>query len=161
MNAGSLFEHFSIIKDPRQSWKIEYKLFDILLLTVCAVIAGAEGWEDIEEFGKERLDWLRQYGDFEQGIPVHDTIARVISQINPKQFQKSFLHWMADCHQATAGDVIAIDGKTVRRSFDKSKKQGAIHMISAFSTANKVVLGQLKTAAKSNESVPWALKLTG
>ncbi len=161
MNAGGLFEHFSIIKDPRQSWKIEYKLFDILLLTVCAVIAGAEGWEDIEEFGKERLDWLRQYGDFEQGIPVHDTIARVISQINPKQFQKSFLHWMADCHQATAGDVIAIDGKTVRRSFDKSKKQGAIHMISAFSTANKVVLGQLKTAAKSNEitAIPELLNL--
>jgi hypothetical protein len=151
MNAGSLFEHFSIIKDPRQSWKIEHKLFDILLLTVCAVIAGVEGWEDIEEFGKERLDWLRQYGDFEQGIPVHDTIARVISQINLKQFQKSFLHWMADCHEATAGDVIAIGEKTVRRSFDKSKKQGAIHMISAFSTANKVVLGQLKTAAKSNE----------
>jgi predicted transposase YbfD/YdcC len=161
MNAGSLFEHFSIIKDPRQSWKIEHKLFDILLLTVCAVIAGAEGWEDIEEFGKERLDWLRQYGDFEQGIPVHDTIARVISQINPKQFQKSFLNWMADCHEATRGDVIAIDGKTVRRSFDKSKKQGAIHMVSAFSTANKVVLGQLKTEAKSNEitAIPELLNL--
>ena len=137
MNAGSLFEHFSIIKDPRQSWKVEHKLFDILLLTVCAVIAGADGWEDIEEFGKERLDWLRQYGDFDHGIPVHDTIARVISQINPKQFQKSFLNWMADCHEATRGDVIAIDGKTVRRSFDKGKKQGAIHMFSAFSTANK------------------------
>jgi len=161
MNAGSLFEHFSIIKDPRQSWKVEHKLFDILLLTVCAVIAGADGWEDIEEFGKERLDWLRQYGDFDHGIPVHDTIARVISQINPKQFQKSFLNWMADCHEATRGDVIAIDGKTVRRSFDKSKKQGAIHMVSAFSTANKVVLGQLKTEAKSNEitAIPELLKL--
>ena len=131
MKTGHLFEHFSIIKDPRQSWKIEHKLFDILLLTICAV------------------------------IPVHDTIARVISQINPKQFQKSFICWMASCHVATAGDVIAIDGKTVRRSFDKSKKQGAIHMVSAFSTANKVVLGQLKTATKSNESVPCALKLTG
>ena len=161
MKTGHLFEHFSIIKDPRQSWKIEHKLFDILLRTICAVIAGADGWEDIEEFGNERLDWLKQYGDFENGIPVHDTIARVISQINPKQFQKSFICWMASCHVATAGDVIAIDGKTVRRSFDKSKKQGAIHMVSAFSTANKVVLGQLKTATKSNESVPWALKLTG
>ncbi len=70
----SLFEHFSIIQGPRQSWKVEHNLFDILLLTVCAVIAGAEGWEDIEEFGKERLDWLRQYGDFADGIPVHDTI---------------------------------------------------------------------------------------
>ena len=105
MKTGHLFEHFSIIKDPRQSWKREHKLFDILLLTICAVIAGADGWEDIEEFGNERLDWLKQYGDFENGIPVHDTIARVISQINPKQFQKSFICWMASCHVATAGDI--------------------------------------------------------
>jgi predicted transposase YbfD/YdcC len=161
MKAGHLFEHFSIIKDPRQSWKIEHKLFDILLLTICAVIAGADGWEDIEEFGNERLDWLKQYGDFENGIPVHDTIARVISQINPKQFQTCFIQWMASCHESTAGDVIAVDGKTVRRSFDKSKKQGAIHMVSAFSTANKVVLGQLKTNVKSNEitAIPELLKL--
>ena len=161
MKAGHLFEHFSIIKNPCQSWKIEHKLFDILLQTICAVIAVADGWEDIEEFGNERLDWLKQYGDFENGIPVHDTIARVISQINPKQFQKSFICWMASCNVATAGNVIAIDGKTVRRSFDKNKKQGAIHRVSAFSIANKLVLGLLKTATKSNESVPWALKLTG
>ena len=131
------------------------------LALICAVIAGADGWEDIEEFGNERLDWLKQYGDFENGIPVHDTIARVISQINPKQFQKSFICWMASCHVATAGDVIAIDGKTVRRSFDKNKKQGAIHMVSAFSTANKVVLGQLKTATQTNEitAIPELLNL--
>lgn len=88
-------------------------------------------------------------------------IARVISQINPKQFQKSFICWIASCHVATAGDVIAIDGKTVRRSFDKNRKQGAIHMVSAFSTANKVVLAQLKTATKSNEitTIPELLNL--
>lgn len=77
MKAGNLFEHFSIIKGFRQSWKIEQKLFDILLLTICFIIAGADGWKDIEEFGKERMDWLKQYGDFDNGIPVHDTIARV------------------------------------------------------------------------------------
>ena len=121
--------------------------------------SGAE-WR-IEDFGEVHLPWFQSKGLFKNGIPVHDTIARVISQINPKQFQTCFICWMASCHEITAGDVIAIDGKTVRRSFDKSKKQGAIHMVSAFSTANKVVLGQLKTAAKSNESVPWALKLTG
>ena len=145
----------------RQTWKVEHKLADILLLTICGVIAGAEGWEEIEDFGEERLDWLRQYGDFEQGIPSHDTIARVVSLIDPKPFQQCFIDWMKACHQQTQGDIVAIDGKTVRGSYDKSRRRGAIHMISAFSTANNVVLGQIKTAEKSNEitAIPELLKL--
>ena len=74
MNEGNLLENFSIIKDKSQRWKIEHKLFDILLLTICAVIAGADDWEDIEDFGNDRLDWLKQYGDFENSIPAHDTL---------------------------------------------------------------------------------------
>ena len=161
MNAHDLISQLSIISDPHQAWKVGHKLTDILLLTICGVIAGAEGWKEIEDFGNERLYWLKQCGDFEEGIPSDDTMARVVSNINPKQFQSRSIDWMNACHESGEGDVIAIDGKTVRRSYDKSKKRGAIHMISAFSAANNVVLGQLKTEEKSNEitAIPELLKL--
>ena len=161
MNGLSLFDHISIIKDPRQKWKVAHTLSDILFLSIVAVIAGAEGWEEIEDFGKDKLEWLQKYGDFTNGIPVHDTIARVISMLNPKQFQSCFIAWMNDCHSVSKGSVIAIDGKTVRGSYDKSKKRGAIHMVSAFCAANEVVIGQIKTAEKSNEitAIPELLNL--
>ena len=120
MNAFSLIEQLSILHDPRQSWKVTHKLSDILLLTICAVIAGAEGWEDIADFGEDRLDWLRNYGDFDHGAPSDDTIARAVSVVNPKKFQKCFIDWMKACHEITDGDVIAVDGKTVKSSYDKS-----------------------------------------
>ncbi|ECL1704486.1 ISAs1 family transposase [Salmonella enterica] len=123
----------------------------MLLLTICAVISGAEGWEDIEDFGNAHFDFLKQYGDFEYGIPVHDTIARVVACINPKKFHECFINWMRDCHSSDDGDIIAIDGKTLRHSYDKSRRRGAIHVISAFSTMNSLVLGQIKTDEKSNE----------
>ena len=161
MNAFSLIEQLSVLHDPRQSWKVTHTLSDILLLTICAVIAGAEGWEDIADFGEDRLDWLRQYGDFEHGAPSDDTIARAVSVVNPKKFQQCFIDWMKACHQATDGDVIAIDGKTVRSSYDKSRRRGPIHMVSAFAAANGVVLGQVKTVEKSNEitAIPELLEL--
>lgn len=161
MKTPSLVEHLSVIKDFRQDWKIEHKLTDILLLTICAVICGAEGWDEIEDFGEAKQDFLRSYGDFEAGIPSADTIARVAGMINPKQFQRAFADWMQECHTVSAGEVIAIDGKTLRGSYDKSRKKGAIHMISAFSAANGVVLGQIKTEEKSNEitAIPELLKL--
>lgn len=90
------------------------------------MVSGAEGWEDIEMFGEERLNWLKLYGDFENGIPAHDTIARVISRINPKQLQSCFIKWMPQCQQLSEGSVIVIDGKTVRRSFDKKQRKAAI-----------------------------------
>ncbi|SUI45322.1 Transposase [Salmonella enterica subsp. indica] len=151
MDLEKLMTHITIIPDYRQSWKVEHKLSDILLLTICAVISGAEGWEDIEDFGETHIDFLKQYGDFENGIPVHDTIARVVSCINPKKFHECFISWMRNCHTTDDNDIIAIDGKTLRRSYDKSRRRGAIHVISAFSTMNSLVLGQLKTDEKSNE----------
>ncbi|EBX6689629.1 ISAs1 family transposase, partial [Salmonella enterica subsp. salamae serovar Sofia] len=151
MNLEKLMEHISIIPDYRQPWKVEHKLSDILLLTICAVISGAEGWEDIEDFGNAHFDFLKQYGDFEYGIPVHDTIARVVACINPKKFHECFINWMRDCHSSDDGDIIAIDGKTLRHSYDKSRRRGAIHVISAFSTMNSLVLGQIKIDEKSNE----------
>ncbi len=150
MNLEDLMKHITIIPDYRQSWKVEHKLSDILLLTICAVIAGAEGWEDIEDFGHVHLNFLKLYGDFENGIPVHDTIARVVSCISPSKFHECFINWMKECH-STDEDVIAIDGKTLRGSYDKRRRRGAIHVISAFSAMSGVVLGQLKTADKSNE----------
>ncbi len=121
MELKKLMEHISIIPDYRQTWKVEHKLSDILLLTICAVISGAEGWEDIEDFGETHLDFLKQYGDFENGIPVHDTIARVVSCISPAKFHECFINWMRDCHSSDDKDVIAIDGKTLRHSYDKSR----------------------------------------
>lgn len=161
MNGLSLLDHISVIRDPRQAWKIEHTLTDIIFLTIAAVIAGAEGWEDIEDFGEDNLEWLRQYGDFKQGIPVHDTIARVINLISAKQLQRCFTAWMKDCHEVTEGEVIAIDGKTLRGTYNKDKRCGAIHMVSAFSAANQVVLGQVKTADKSNEikAIPELLEM--
>ncbi|HHH6694420.1 TPA: ISAs1 family transposase, partial [Escherichia coli] len=116
MELKKLMEHISITPDYRQAWKVVHKLSDILLLTICAVISGAEGWEDIEDFGETHLDFLKQYGDFENGIPVHDTIARVVSCISPAKFHECFINWMRDCHSSDDKDVIAIDGKTLRHS---------------------------------------------
>ena len=111
MELKKLMEHISIIPDSRQVWKVEHKLSDILLLTICAVISGAEGWGDIEGFGETHLDFLKQYGDFENGIPVHGTIARVISCISPAKFYECLINWMRGCHSSNDKDVIAIDGK--------------------------------------------------
>ncbi|EGE7046322.1 ISAs1 family transposase, partial [Escherichia coli] len=150
MELKKLMGHISIIPDYRQAWKMEHKLSDILLLTICAVISGAEGWEDIEDFGETHPDFLKQYGDFENGIPVHDTIARVVSCISPAKFHECFINWMRDCHSSDDKDVIAIDGKTLRHSYDKSRRRGAIHVISAFSTMHSLVIGQIRTDEKSN-----------
>ncbi|ENU0814129.1 cyclic di-3',5'-guanylate-activated glycosyltransferase NrfB [Escherichia coli] len=161
MELKKLMEHISIIPDYRQAWKVEHKLSDILLLTICAVISGAESWEDIEDFGETHLDFLKQYGDFENGIPVHDTIARVVSCISPAKFHECFINWMRDCHSSNDKDVIAIDGKTLRHSYDKSRRRGAIHVISAFSTMHSLVIGQIKTDEKSNEitAIPELLNM--
>lgn len=157
----SLISHFSIIKDPRQLSKVEHELIDILILCVVGILCGAEGWHDIELVGQARLDWFQERGLLKNGIPVDDTIARIIGSINPDELQKSFINWMQSLESSTAGKVIAIDGKTVRHSFDKKKKKSAIHMVSAFATANGVVLGQKKTNDKSNEitAIPELLQL--
>lgn len=151
MDLEKLMAHISIIPDYRQPWKVEHKLSDILLLTICAVISDAEGWEDIQDFGETHIDFLKVYGDFDNGIPVHDTIARVVSCISPQKFHECFINWMRDYHSSEDGSVIVIDGKTLRGSYDKSRRRGAIHVISAFSAMGGVVPGQLKTAEKSNE----------
>ncbi len=148
---STIEEHFAVITDERQQYKVRYPLLDILLITLVGIICGADGWEAIEEVGKNKLKLLKKYGYFHYGIPVHDTIARIISAIEPSQFQDCFINWMKDAELSTQGEIIAVDGKTVRRSYDKKGKQGAIHMVSAFAAGNGVVLGQVKTYEKSNE----------
>lgn len=148
---STIEDHFSDIPDHRQQYKVRYPLHDILLTTIVGVVCGAEGWEAIEEVGKSKLALLKKYGDFHFGIPVHDTIARIISSIKPSLLQSCFINWMKAAEINTQGEIIAVDGKTVRRSYDKKEKLSAIHMVSAFAANNGVVLGQVKTNEKSNE----------
>jgi predicted transposase YbfD/YdcC len=157
----SIAEHFSVLVDPRQQGKIEHSLNDILILCISAVICGAEGWQDIRTFGLARLEWLKRLGGFENGIPADDTLARVVSCLNPKQLQACFTNWMQAAQAGTQGQVVAVDGKTVRRSFDRKNRKSAIHMVSAFACHNGVVLGQRKTEEKSNEitAIPELLDL--
>lgn len=155
------FMHFEVIKDYRQTGKVTHKLSDIILLTICGVISGQDTWEGICDFGKFRLEFLKGYGDFNDGIPSADTIARVMGMISPKALQDAFIKWMKDCHELTSGEVIAIDGKTVKGSYNKSKDQQAIHMVNAFATANGVCLAQSKVNEKTNEitEIPKLLEL--
>ena len=162
MNHHAAFtQFFSELEDPRQTTKIEYPFFDVVFLTVCAAIGGAQGWEDIELFGEAHLEWLQRNGLFSNGLPVHDTIARIISRIQPEQFQNAFVRWMQATSERTDGELIAIDGKTLRSSYDRNSRQSTIHMVSAFAAQNRLVLGQVKTDAKSNEitAIPELLAL--
>lgn len=161
MTITSLVNCFSVIRDPRQESKIDHELIDILVLCVFGVICGAEGWQDIEEVGHSRLNWLQERGFCKNGIPVDDTIARIVSRICPEELQRCFIAWMAAAEEATDGRIVAIDGKTIRHSYDKKKRKAAIHMVSAFAAENGVVLGQKKTDDKSNEitAIPALLDL--
>ena len=115
MISNAFLMHFGCLKDPRQTAKISYPLFDVLFLTVCAIIAGAQGWEDIEDFGKVHLKQLQKKGLFSNGIPVHDTIARIISRLDPTQFRQCFIRWVQSVNKLTGGELVAIDGKVLRR----------------------------------------------
>jgi predicted transposase YbfD/YdcC len=127
MLTPSLMHHLSIVPDFRQAWKVQHQLSDILFLTVCAVICGAEEWDEIEDFGHAKLDFLRQYGNFEAGVPSHDTLARVMALVNAEQMQSAFAEWMKACHDVTEGAVVAIDGKTLRGSYCRGNSGGVHH----------------------------------
>jgi len=151
MNLNLFSEHFDGITAPRQANKVTYSLFDILFVTLCATIAGAKGWHEIRLYVCGHLDWFHRQGIFLEGVPIEDTFARLISRICPNEFRQHFIRWMAEVHKITKGELVAIDGKTLRRSYDREGKRSAIHMINAYSSENKLSLGQLKTAEKSNE----------
>ena len=147
----SFIDHFSIIEDPRKDINVKHDFLDVLFLTVSAVISGAEGWQDIEDFGRDKLDWLRQYRAFKNGIPVDDTIARIVRAIAPEQFNQAFINWVNEIRQDNGKEQIAIDGKTLRHSFD-GDKQTALHSITAWSKSNGLVLAQSRSEGKKNEN---------
>jgi len=138
-----------------------HALPDILLLTISAVLGGAEGWEAIEQFGNEKLPWLRKFAPFEHGVPSHDCIANVISRLRFKQFQECFIGWVRAVAATTGGEIVAVDGKTARGSRDRGNGCKPLHMVSAWASANRLVLGQEATEEKSNEitAIPKLLQL--
>ncbi len=156
----SLVECFSEVVDPRDSKWVQHDLTDILALAVLAVIAGAEGWEDIEEFGKQKRNWLERFLRLPNGVPSHDTISRVFRQIKPEAFQAGFLSWVESLHGELGLKLVAIDGKTLRRSHDRRGMKSALHTVCAWSVENHMVLGQQACQEKSNEitAIPELLK---
>jgi len=160
MNKGFI-EHFSVIKDFRQEGKVQHKLMDILFIAVAATIANSDSWIEMQLFAERYETWLRKYLELPNGIPSHDTIERIFENIDGKEFAKCFIKWTQDITQKTKGTLIAIDGKTVRRSFDNNADKSAIHIVNAWTNENKLILGQVKTSDKSNEitAIPELLDL--
>ena len=147
----TLLESFDDIPDPRMARTRRHSLRDILVLSVLAVICGADGFVQIEDFGKAKEEWLRKILDLPNGIPSHDTIGRVFSMLSPEAFSASFMRWVGTVAELVDDEVVAIDGKTVRRSKDGASNRGPIHLVNAWATANRLVLGQVPTSEKSNE----------
>ena len=156
----ALSEHFAALSDPRVERTRLHSLLSIITIALCAVICGAETWNDIEEFGEAKKEWLESFLELPNGIPSHDTFNRVFSALDPEQFRKCFVSWMKAVAAVLPAQVVALDGKTVRGSHDRASGKGAIHMVSAWATANRVVLAQVKVDAKSNEitDLPELLK---
>jgi predicted transposase YbfD/YdcC len=157
----SLVECMAVVEDPRIDRTKAHSLLDILVLSVLAVLCGAEGWEDIELFGKIRLSWLRKFIKLKNGVPSHDTISRVFRMIKPDEFHEAFLEWVRSLDMGSEGlNVIAIDGKSLRRSHDRKTFKNMLHSVAAWSVANRVVLGCQSVDQKSNEitAIPELLK---
>jgi predicted transposase YbfD/YdcC len=157
----SLRECFSVVRDPRREHQRFHNLWDIIAITICAVISGADNWPDVEEYGRCKEAWLESFLELPYGIPSHDTFGRVFALLDPLSFQEGFAKWVHALVEATEGRVIPIDGKTLRHSFDKAKGKGALHLVGAWAAENQVLLGQVAVDAKSNEitAIPKLLDL--
>lgn len=150
--AVAFLEHFQSLPDARQAAKVVYPLDEVLLLSLLAVLAGAEAFTDIARFGQKKLDLLRRFRPFLGGTPPHDTLGDIYASLDAEKFQQCFVSWVASITGTPSG-VIAIDGKTVRRSGKKKEAKAPIHMVSAFAARQRLVLGQVKVNEKSNEIV--------
>jgi len=147
----TLVDYFASLDDPRVERTKLHPLLSIVTMSICAVIGGAESWDDIELFGESKADWFAGFLDLPHGIPSHDTFNRVFAALDPMQFQVCFLQWMQAVAGVLPAQVIALDGKTVRGSQDRVNGKQAIHMVSAWASANHLVLAQVKVDEKSNE----------
>jgi len=156
----SIEEHFGKVNDPRRDRTKEHKLMDIIAIAICAVICGAEGWVDIENFGNNKIVWLKTFLELPNGIPSHDTFGRVFSLIDAQEFQAAFYEWVVAVNEMIQGQIVNIDGKCLRGSDDQRLGKRAIYMVSAWAESNHIVLGQRKVDEKSNEitAIPELLK---
>ena len=154
-------QHFCDLKDPRMMRTRKHALFDIVTITICAVIGGADNWVEVAAFGQAKAAWLQGFLALPNGIPSHDTFGRVFRLLDPQQWQDGFLSWVEAITQATKGQIVPIDGKALRRSHDKALGAKAIHMVSAWASESRVVLGQVKVDKKSNEitAIPALLEM--
>jgi predicted transposase YbfD/YdcC len=155
--------YFSSLKDPRRTNKgnFYYPLQEILFLTISAVISGADGWVSISQFGESKLSWLRKYYPYENGIPSHDVLGKLFARLNHKEFTRCFTNWIASISHFTNGEVVAVDGKSIRKSNDQSTGESALHVVSAYAAENRLCLGQQVVGQKSNEitAIPELLKI--
>jgi predicted transposase YbfD/YdcC len=153
-------DHFADLTDPRRR-EVTYPLINVVVIAICAVICGADDFVSIAEFGRMKREWLARFLDLKNGIPSHDRFNAIFAAIKPAEFEKCLLSWIAALHEITAGQLIAIDGKTLRRSFDAASSKAPIHMVSAWATANHISLGQVVVDAKSNEitAIPKLLEI--
>lgn len=157
----SLADAFIVIHDPRIDRTKKHQLVDILIIALCATVCGVEGWEEIEIFAEERQDWFREFLELPNGIPSHDTMYRVFSRINPKELNAALVRWTEGLQQSVEGKVVAIDGKTLRGSFDTATGKSALHVVSAWVEDNSLVLGQVAVPDKENEitKIPELLRM--
>jgi predicted transposase YbfD/YdcC len=153
-------DRFAELTDPRRR-KVTYPLINVVVIAVCAVICGADDFVAIAEFGEKKRHWFAQFLDLSSGIPSHDRFNAILAAIKPAEFEKCLLSWITSLHEITDGQVIAIDGKTLRHSFDTASSKAAIHMVSAWATANHISLGQVVVDEKSNEitAIPKLLEM--
>jgi predicted transposase YbfD/YdcC len=160
MKPTRIQDHFADLTDPRSRETI-YPLINVVVIAVCAVICGADDFVAIARFGTTKREWLAQFLDLTNGVPSHDRFNAIFAAIKPAEFEKCLLSWITALHEITDGQVIAIDGKTLRRSFDAANSKAAIHMVSAWASANHICLGQVVVDAKSNEitAIPKLLEI--
>ncbi len=157
----SIGAHFASLTDPRADRGQGHLLVDIVTIALCAVLCGADGWVAVETFGRAKAAWLRTFPALPSGIPAHDTFARVFARLDPVEFQRCFLAWVRAVVPETVGQVVALDGKTLRRSHDRGNGKAALHMVSAWASDSGLVLGQLAVDEKSNAitAIPTLLRL--
>ncbi len=156
----TILEAFSDLTEFRAD-NHRYPLPHVVFIAVCMVVCGAEDWETVSDLGKRKVAWLRKYIPLPHGVPSHHTFYRVFACLDPSEFRQCFIKWIGNIASRTGGEVVAIDGKTLRRSYDKQSNKAAIHMVNAWASQTGMVLGQIKTAAKSNEitAIPTLLDM--
>jgi predicted transposase YbfD/YdcC len=151
---------FSKLTDPRKRGRCLHQLIDIIVITICGILCGAQHWKEIAEFGRQRIDWLKQFIELEHGIPSEQTFGRVFSLIPPEELLACFIEWSTAITALPPGTIIAIDGKTLRKSYHKRIEQKPLHLINAYVTGQRITIGAIKTPDKSNEikGIPPLLK---